>query len=371
MGSKNTVAVVKPTTLSNETTPMVGDFNYDQRIMLLTADERSQYKELTKSLDTRDVSTVQAYGAQLNSVISNNGDQLLNSVRSDNSNEVIQMTNELLEQINLIDLSDLEDTRWKRICSRIPLLNRFSNRVQKLFNDYDTVAANVDKITKKIATAKIIAQRDNSTLQQIFDNNVTYIKQLRELIMAAKIELQDLLVQVEQMQADPNVEPFEINNILNFQNALEKRIADMETEEYILTQNLFQIQATQHNNVAIAEKSDNIVTNIIPVWKNQIALSIIMNNQKASVEAQHKISETTNEMLRKNAALLKVNSVNVAKESERQVVDLDTLNTVTQNLIETINEVKHIHDEYAQNRKAIEQSLQGFAKQLNDAITQQ
>lgn len=370
MGSKNTVAVVKPTTLSNETTPMVGDFNYDQRIMLLTADERSQYKELAKSLDTRDVSTVQAYGAQLNSVISNNGDQLLNSVRSDNSNEVIQMTNELLEQINLIDLSDLEDTRWKRICSRIPLLNRFSNRVQKLFNDYDTVAANVDKITKKIATAKIIAQRDNSTLQQIFDNNVTYIKQLRELIMAAKIELQDLLVQVEQMQSDPNVEPFEINNILNFQNALEKRIADMETEEYILTQNLFQIQATQHNNVAIAEKSDNIVTNIIPVWKNQIALSIIMNNQKASVEAQHKISETTNEMLRKNAALLKVNSVNVAKESERQVVDLDTLNTVTQNLIETINEVKHIHDEYAQNRKAIEQSLQGFAKQLNEAITQ-
>lgn len=369
MAKKNEVAVADVQLSSN--VPSVGNFNYEQKIATLTPEEREHCYALTKKIDVKDITTIQTYGSELNSVISSNGDQLLSSVRADNTNEVIEMTNELLSQLNLIDLGDLQDTRLKRFMRRVPVLNKFVKSVENIFNEYDTVAANVDKISKKIGTAKLIAQRDNSALEQIFENDVNYINQLRDLITAAKLKYQDMQAEVERMMTDPNVEPYQINDAQNFLNAMEKRIADMETEEYILTQNLFQIRATQHNNVAIADKSDNIVNNIIPVWKNQLALSVIMNNQKASVEAHQKITETTNDMLRKNAALLKMNSVNVAKESEKSVVDLETLNSVTQSLVETLQEVKRIHDEGAQNRKAIEQSLQGFAQQLNTAISNQ
>ena len=371
MGKTNKSVVLTKNVELSSAAPTVGDFNYDQRIALLTPEEKEKYKELSKKLTCNDLTTVQTFGNELSQVIATNGDMLLNSVRADNSNEVIEMTNDLLAQLNLIDFDQLEDTRWKRIMKRTPFLRKFVKNVQNFFNEYDTIASNVDKISQKIGAAKIIAMRDNSTLEQIFDNNITYIGQLRELIIAAKLKLSELKSEIEKMQQDPNVEVYQINDMQNFQNAIEHRIADMETEEYILTQNQFQIRATQHNNLAIADKADNIVNSIIPVWKNQLALTVIMNNQKSSAEAEHKITETTNQMLRKNAQTLKLNSINVAKETERQVVDLETLNNVTQNLVETINEVKRIHEEGARNREAIEKSLQGFAEQLNNVISNQ
>lgn len=347
----------------------IGTFNYEQKLALLTPEERAQCKELTKHINKSDITSVQVYGSELNSVIASNGDQLLASVRADNTNEVVDLTNELLHQLNMIDINDLENTGFKRLMRRIPILRRFVKSIENLFTEYDTVKNNVDKIAKKINDAKLVAQRDNSVLEQIFENDVLYIQQLRELIVAAKLKYQEMNDEIEAMKADATVEPYQINDANNFLLALEKRIADMETEEYVLTQNLFQIRATQHNNLAIADKSDNIVNNIIPIWKNQLALSVIMNNQKASVEAEQKIADTTNEMLRKNSMLLKTNSIEVARTSEKAVVDIDTLKDVTSNLIETLQEVKKIHDEGSIKRKEIEQSLQGFAKQLNESIS--
>ena len=142
-----------------------------------------------------------------------------------------------------------------------------------------------------------------------------------------------------------------------------------QTTEYVLTQNLLQIRATQQNNIAIADKSDNIVNNVLPLWKNQLSISIIMNNQKNSIEAQQKIADTTNKILRENAKALKMNSINVARASEEAVIKLDTLKDTTQELIETINEVKNIHDKGAAERKEYESHLRDFARQLEISLT--
>lgn len=346
-------------------------YNYDQRIAAMSTDDKSKYLAMTEKLDRHDMTTVTSYGRELSTVISKNGDNLLNSVRGDNSNVVVQLTNELLGQLNLIDIDEINtNTKWKRFWRNFPIIGKMMTSVETIMTKYDTIKDNVMKIGDKIEEARTVALRDNSTLNIIFDANVSYIEQIRELILAAKLRESAVMEELEDMKAHANeYEIYEINDTQNFLSQIQKKIVDMETTEYVLTQNLLQIRATQQNNIAIADKSDNIVNNVLPLWKNQLSISVIMNNQKNSIDAQQKIADTTNKILRENAKALKMNSINVARASEETVIKLDTLKDTTQELIETINEVKNIHDKGAAERKEYESHLRDFARQLELSLT--
>lgn len=346
-------------------------YNYDQRIAAMSTDDKSRYLAMTEKLDRHDMTTVTSYGRELSTVISKNGDNLLNSVRGDNSNVVVQLTNELLGQLNLIDIDEINtNTKWKRFWRNFPIIGKMMTSVETIMTKYDTIKDNVMKIGDKIEEARTVALRDNSTLNIIFDANVSYIEQIRELILAAKLRESAVMEELEDMKAHANeYEIYEVNDTQNFLSQIQKKIVDMETTEYVLTQNLLQIRATQQNNIAIADKSDNIVNNVLPLWKNQLSISVIMNNQKNSIDAQQKIADTTNKILRENAKALKMNSINVARASEESVIKLDTLKDTTQELIETINEVKNIHDKGAAERKEYESHLRDFARQLELSLT--
>ena len=346
-------------------------YNYDQRIAAMSTDDKSKYLAMTEKLDRHDMTTVTSYGRELSTVISKNGDNLLNSVRGDNSNAVVQLTNELLGQLNLIDIDEINtNTKWKRFWRNFPIIGKMMTSVETIMTKYDTIKDNVMKIGDKIEEARTVALRDNSTLNIIFDANISYIEQIRELILAAKLRESAVMEELENMKAHANeYEIYEINDTQNFLSQIQKKIVDMETTEYVLTQNLLQIRATQQNNIAIADKSDNIVNNVLPLWKNQLSISVIMNNQKNSIDAQQRIADTTNKILRENAKALKMNSINVARASEETVIKLDTLKDTTQELIETINEVKNIHDKGAAERKEYESHLRDFARQLELSLT--
>ena len=346
-------------------------YNYDQRIAAMSTDDKSRYLAMTEKLDRHDMTTVTSYGRELSTVISKNGDNLLNSVRGDNSNVVVQLTNELLGQLNLIDIDEINtNTKWKRFWRNFPIIGKMMTSVETIMTKYDTIKDNVMKIGDKIEEARTVALRDNSTLNIIFDANVSYIEQIRELILAAKLRESAVMEELEDMKAHANeYEIYEVNDTQNFLSQIQKKIVDMETTEYVLTQNLLQIRATQQNNIAIADKSDNIVNNVLPLWKNQLSISVIMNNQKNSIDAQQRIADTTNKILRENAKALKMNSINVARASEESVIKLDTLKDTTQELIETINEVKNIHDKGAAERKEYESHLRDFARQLELSLT--
>lgn len=353
-----------------EEAPLVlQDFNYARKLAELTPEEKKELQALTVKLDPTDMSTVRVYGSELSGVISSNGSELLNSVRADKTNEVVALSTDLLKQLNMLDLDKINDNGlWNRICARIPILKKLSRRIENTFAEYDTIKGNVDKISKKISASKMIAMADNSSLQKIFENNVKYIDKMRDLILGAKLYINDLKVQTETMKKDQNVEMWQIKDMNDYTNMLEKRVADMQTEAYIMTQNLYQIRAIQSNNMNIAEKADNIVTNIIPVWSTQLAMAVTMKHQQESVEAQMKISETTNTMLRKNAENLKINSINVAKESERAIVDVETLRQTTQALMDTIREVQQIHESGRQQRAQLESDIQNCAEELHQLL---
>ena len=344
-------------------------YDYDTQIAQLTPDDKTRLLALTEKIKVDDISTVQTYGSELNQVIASNGHALLKSVRADNTAEVVQLSNDLLAELNHIDIDEINtNTSWKRFARRVPVLRKMVTSVENVMIKYDTIADNVDKIAQKIGTAKVVALRDNTTLQSIFDSNRQYIVKIRELILALKLREAEIAAEIEAKQEDPSVEAIVLQDMHSFQQSLQKRIADMQTTEYVLTQNLFQIRATQSNNTAIANKSENIVNNVIPLWKNQLAIAVIMNNQKASIDAQKKITATTNEILKRNATSLRINSINVAKANEEQVVTLDTLQKTTQELIETVTEVRKIHDDGARQRKEIERVLEESSKQLTEAI---
>lgn len=357
---------------SQQSTALAAVYDYEMRLAAITPEERNHYLEISSKININDISSVSHYGSELSSVVASNGNALLQSVRGSNSSEVVALTNDLLAQLQLIDVDELNsNSGFKGFLRRLPFVKTLMKSVNNIMIKYDTIADNVDKISSKINSAKVVAMRDNGTLESIYTNNCTYIEQIRELIIAAKIRNEEITKEIDMMQSNPTEYPaYMVNDATIFQNALEKRIADMVTTEYILHQNLFQIRATQSNNIAIADKADNIVNHIIPIWKNQLALSIVMNNQKANIEAQRKVTETTNDILRKNAQALKTNSINVAKAAEETVVSLDTLRDTTNSLIETITEVKKIHQEGAKKRATIENTLRDFSQKLDAVLNE-
>ncbi len=336
----------------------------------ISSDDAKKYESLNKDLQTKDVNSILNYGVEVQNSMEKYSNEFLSSVRTYNSGEVGGLINELLTELNYIDVDELNQSGLKQFLSKIPFLSKLVFDAKKLFQKYDTVVNNIDKITNKIKAGRLNSIKDNSSLQTMFDNNVNYIKQMEELIIAGQLKYKELSEKLAEMELNAaNYNDYEIADLRDFVGRLDKRLADMKVVRFIMLQSLAQIRVVQNNNTSIAEKAQSIISTTIPVWKNQLTIAVALQRQKANVEMQKKISDTTNTILQKNAELLKQNSIDVAKENEKTVVSIDTLKRTTQSLIETLNEVKRIHEEGAQNRKVLNTELQTLETELKKNVT--
>ncbi|MBC9934983.1 toxic anion resistance protein [Chitinophaga qingshengii] len=336
----------------------------------ITPEETQKYNELNKSLVTSDVNSILNYGADVQSSMERYSNEFLTSVRTYNSGEVGGLINDLLTELNYIDVDELNQGGFKSFLSKVPFLKKLVLDTQKLFQKYDTVVANIDKITNKIKAGRINSLKDNSSLQTMFDSNVNYIKQMEDLIISGQLKYNELSQKLAEMEANAgNYQDYEIADLRDFVSRLDKRLADMKIVRFIMLQSLAQIRLVQNNNTSIAEKAQSIISTTIPVWKNQLTIAVALQRQKANVEMQRKVSETTNTILQKNADLLKQNSIEVARENEKTVVSIETLKRTTQSLIETLHEVKRIHDQGAESRKVLNGELQNLESELKKNVT--
>ena len=193
---------------------------------------------------------------------------------------------------------------------------------------------------------------------------------MEELIISGHIKYKELTEQLAVMEGNPNnYQDYEIADLRDYTIRLDKRLADMKIVRFIMLQSLAQIRVVQNNNTSIAEKAQSIVSTTIPVWKNQLTIAVALQRQKANVEMQKKISDTTNTILQKNAEMLRQNSIDVARENEKTVVSIDTLKRTTQSLIETLNEVKKIHEQGTENRRLLDIELQSLETELKKNVT--
>jgi len=345
-------------------------FDYKKQIALLTPSQKREYLAKASSIVNGDMTTVQMYGSDLTKTIEHNGDELLESVKSNNSNtEANALITNLLVELNMVDASDLNNTKLKQVLRKIPVLRNLVMSVDKVMIKYSSIKKNVDDIAARIRTHKITAERDNNILEIVFNNNQEYIKEIRELIIAAKLKDQELLDHIEYMKEHPDeYAPIDIADAQSFENALSKRIANMQISEFTFSQDLFRIRALQNNNISLSDNAEAIVTTVIPMWKNQLAMAVIAHNQRETIEIQKKMSKTTKELYIKNSELMKQNTIDVARANEETIVDLETLQKTTKDLIDTITEVKKIQTEGAKMRETIEQNLVNYSKQLSDKI---
>ena len=329
----------------------------------------AQYKTISGQLSEKDANSILNFGAEIQNSIAKQSDTFLSNVRAQQGGEIGGLINELLSELNYIDVDELNKSGFQRFLSGIPLLNKLVVDVKKLFQKYDKITANVDRISNKVKAGMINSVKDNTSLQTMFDGNVNLIKELEKYIVAGQLKFKELGEELAVMEGNPaNYQDYEIADKRTYINRLDKRLADMKVVRFILLQSLAQIRVVQNNNTSIAEKAQSILTTTMPVWKNQLTLAVALQRQKQNIEVQRKVSETTNTILQKNAEMLKMNSIEVAKENENTIVSLDTLKMTTKSLIDTLTEVKQIHEQGTKTRRELDAGLESLEAELKKGV---
>lgn len=331
----------------------------------LQSEERQKYELLANSIDEANPGSIVNFGAELQKTLTNQSDSFLGNVRRSNSGEVGGLINDLLVELNYVDVEELNGNKVKSFLSKLPFMKKVITQVENLFTKYDKIINNIEQISYKVNAGIITSTKDNAVLQTIFESNVNSIKQIEELVIAGNIRMERAAVELAQMETAPqNFQDYQIADKRDFIARLDRRMADLKVVRVIMMQSLPQIRLVQNNNVSIAEKAQTILTTTLPLWKNQLSLAVAMYRQQQSIEIQQKVSATTEEILRKNAERLGQNSVNVARANEQTIVSVETLRETTTMLINTLNEVKQIQKQGADNRRKLDQDLQTLEHEL-------
>ena len=337
-------------------------------VSLIPAKKKAYYSEIAKVLDEKDLTSIASYGSDLQRAMDTySSDFLKQSFDSNNSIESAQLVSNLLGELHEVNIDDLEaPSAVKRFLIKIPGLRRLVVSVEQIKAKYDTIEKNIDGIVQKLETARQIAIRDNNNLQKQFENNVDYVEQLGELIIAGKIKSQELDKLIEDMKTNSEeYDDYQISDVEEYKNSLDKRLTDLTMLRYAFKQSLTQIRIIQRTNIMNANNTEQQIAMTIPLWKNQLSLAVALYDQKQTLEISSKVADTTNEIFKKNAEMMKTQAIEVAKQNQRTVIDIETLRKTTSDLLTTVEGVQKAQLEGAQKRAAAEQELFKLEKQMS------
>lgn len=330
--------------------------------------QREYYKEIAKVLNEKDLTSISSYGSDLQRAMDSYSSDFLNqSFSRENSLESADLIANLLGELHEVNIDDLEAPGpVKRFLRRIPGLKKLVISVEQVKAKYNTIQKNIDGIVKKLEATRQIAIRDNNLLQKQFENNCDYVDQLEDLIVAGKMKSKELEELLENMKAEAGqYDDYQITDIEEYKNSLDKRITDLIMLRYAFKQSLTQIRIIQRTNIMDANNTEAQITMTIPLWKNQMSLAVALYNQKQSIEISNKVTEATNEMFKKNAEMMKTQAIEVAKQNQRSVLDIETLRKTTQELLATVEGVQKAQQEGAQKRAAAEAELVKLEKEMS------
>jgi len=334
----------------------------------ISSQKKAYYNEIAKVLDEKDLTSIASYGSDLQRAMDTySSDFLKQTFDSKNSIESAELISNLLGELHEVNIDDLEaPSAVKRFLRKIPGLRKLVVSVEQIKAKYDTIEKNIDGIVKKLETARQISIRDNNLLQKQFENNVDYVEQLGELIIAGKIKSQELDKLIDDMKTNSEeYDDYQISDVEEYKNSLDKRLTDLTMLRYAFKQSLTQIRIIQRTNIMNANNTEQQIAMTIPLWKNQLSLAVALYDQKQTLEISSKVSETTNEIFKKNAEMMKTQAIEVAKQNQRTVIDIETLRKTTADILATVEGVQKAQQEGAQKRAAAEQELFKLEKQMS------
>lgn len=334
----------------------------------LTPARKAYYKEIASVLNEKDITTISSYGSDLQKAMdSYSSDFLKQSFDSKTGIESAQLISNLLGELHEVDIDDLEaPTAWKKFLRKLPLVKKLVVSVEQIKAKYNTIEKNIEGIVNKLEATRQIAIRDNNLLQKQFENNCDYVDQLEDLIVAGKMKSEELEALIEDMKArSGEYEEYQISDIEEYKNSLDKRLTDLIALRYAFKQSLTQIRIIQRTNIMHANNTESQIAMTIPLWKNQLSLAVALYDQKQAIEVGTKVTDATNEMFKKNAEMMKTQAIAVAKESQRMVIDVETLRKTTQELVATVEGVQKAQKEGAERRAAAEAEIAKLEKEMH------
>jgi len=322
----------------------------------LTEDEKRMVNEFAKTIDIADTNTVMQYGAAAQQKIAGFSENALNSVKTKDLGEVGDMLSSLVTELKGFDITEGDKGLFAKF-------KRNANKLTTLKNKYDAANANIEKIVQALDKHQITLMKDIATLDQMYDLNLKYFKELSMYIIAGKKKLQearDVELPALVARAKESGLPEDAQKANDYDalcTRFEKKLYDLELTRTISLQMAPQIRLVQNNDTLMAEKIQSTLVNTIPLWKNQMVIAMGLSHSKEAMEATNAVTNMTNELLKKNSEALKQGTIATAKESERGIVEIETLQKTHQDLISTLDEVMRIQNEGKEKRAQAEVEL--------------
>ena len=334
---------------------------------LLSDEEKKAVEEFSHKINIRDTNMILQYGAVAQKSVAGFSESALNNVRSKDLGEVGQDLSQLV-----VELKGFGEGEEKK--GFMGLFKKAGNRLETMKAQYSKVEANVDKIAQSLEQHQITLLKDVAMFDQMYELNLKYYKELTMYILAGKKrleevrtgELEELRLKAEKSGLAEDAQAY--NDLVNLCNRFEKKIHDLELTRMVSVQMGPQTRLLQNNDTLMIEKIQSSLVNTIPLWKSQMVLALGMEHSRQATAAQNAVTEMTNELLRKNADTLKMGTINTAKEAERSIVDIETLQHTNEQLISTLDEVARIQKEGAEKRKAAEVELGRIEGELKQKL---
>ena len=334
---------------------------------LLNDAEKQAVEAFSKKIDLRDSNLILQYGAAAQKNVASFSENALNSVRTKDLGEVGKSLSDLV-----VELKGFGEEEEKK--GFFGFFKKAGSKLEAMKAQYAKVETNVDKIARELEQHQVTLLKDVAMLDQMYELNLKYYKELTMYILAGKKKLEDvraselpaLKAKAEQSGAQEDAQAY--NDLVQMCERFEKKLHDLELTRMISVQMGPQTRLLQNNDTLMVEKIQSSLVNTIPLWKSQMVLALGLEHSRQATAAQSAVTEVTNDLLKKNADMLKMGTVETAKEAERSIVDIETLQHTNQQLISTLDEVMNIQREGAQKRKAAEQELGRIEGELKQKL---
>ena len=335
---------------------------------MLSLEEQKAVEDFAEKIDLTNSGLVLQYGAAAQKNIADFSESTLNTVRTKDMGELGEMVGNLVAELKGFNADEEEKKGF------LGLFRRANDSIQNLKIKYEKAEVNVDKIAQQLEAHQMTLMKDVALLDQMYEKNLEYFKQLTMYILAGEKKLQqerattlkDLYAKAEASGLPEDAQA--ANDYASLCDRFEKKLYDLKLTRQISIQMGPQIRMVQNNDTLMAEKIQTSLVNTIPLWKSQMVLALGISHSKQAMEAQRAVSDMTNELLKKNADMLKLATVETAKESERGIVDIETLQHTNQTLISTLDEVMTIQTEGRQKRRDAEVELRRIEGELKQKL---
>ena len=334
----------------------------------LTEEEKRMVDQFAKQIQLNNSQMILQYGVGAQKKISAFSETTLNKVKTKDLGEVGDMLADLTKSLKNFGEEEEEKGFFKN------LFKKPADKLEDMKIKYQSTEQNVDKVVKMLESHQVQLMKDIAVMDQLYELNKVYFKELSMYIMAGKKKLEEVhrvelptLIDKATKSGRPE-DGQEVNDLQAMCDRFEKKIHDLELTRMISLQTAPQIRMLQNNDTLMTEKIQSTIVNTIPLWKSQMVLALGVHHSAQAAKAQREVTDLTNQLLQKNAETLKMSTIATAKESERGIVDLETLKKTNESLIQTIDEVFKIQEEGRQKRKEAEKELRRMEDELKQKL---